>query len=1470
MTAESSNLSTKLQTLCSRFIRSWYFPAGLTVLLVVGLIWWLVPRKVEKIVTVDGQHEWRAERAPARRQFVWQPAEAVAAVRKAMEKLPEFEEASLIHPQLTDAGSALYFTLRKSDGSADVYVSRLKNGRWQLPEPVAAWNSSAADIGPAISSGGREAYFYSNRPGGWGGFDLYVSRLEESGWSSPQNLGPLVNTPAHEYDPALDPDGRQLFFSSNRTEEMRRRIAEMAAGNARKEWSATLRAHPGLGHFDLYAVRRDDVEQSWASPLPLTSLNRADANEGSPAVAPNGIYLYFASDRRGGEGGYDLYRARLRNGDIGEPENLGASVNTANHEMEPALSPEGFTLVFSSDRNQRGERYSLYESRAVEVTEETAWDATNWQAFTTVLKRIWLWMLLLSLLLLALFLLWRRYSQTISEKTLAARFLLTSLMLHLLLLLLAGFVTISRAVLEEREKIIEVVKASEITDEGLHESHEKGLEAYEKLADLKSVDEQAVSPQPRQTTQPQNIPNRLRDYKPTIPSDKVAKLSPDRVRFVPRKSQPTPAKPVKLTRRPTPKPDTIAKVTPEPVNLPKAEQTAEQPIQRENTPVPRRKSTAEPEVGKRIANLPRKVSGAAPTAMAELRENTPNTTPRKVELAANRTPQNTSPLNPAEDTTEPQTLKATPDTPENPVTDGMPAVKKSTVATPNTAETNPASRMTNIPRTTAPARTPAAASSKSPSGNAAPPSETPLKLARTNPVRRVLPTEIPTDNSPTPPAAGDTSPETPLSPESPGVQKRESTLSKRSSAAAPKTVKLTDAGVRPGTFNDTPSSRPAQKAVPPSGRPVKLARTNPVRKPLPKNVPSDSASASIAAADTPTEAPVNPGSPGVQKRESTLSKRSSTAVTKTAQLADTQSGPFNGTPSNSPSENTSPQSRSPLKLARTNPPQKLLPKEAPPDDGSTNVAAADTPTEAPVNPGSPGVQKRESSLPNGTPSLVVKTAKVSNSPLQSGPVTPSAAGSRPDNPTTPPRTGLKLARTAGTPLNPAEISENTAAVAPAITDETGTEPAVNAEDAERGSPVALQAPVRTPSKRSGPQDVVNRRLSVGQLSNRNVNTPPSYHPRANRLQRKRAKGLPVAYARESVGIRRMFTLRQPDIRTRVIPLIGVTEESEAAVDRGLHWLARHQFPDGHWGLHNFNKTCEGHKKCNGHGNDKSDTAATGFALLPFLGRGQTHQSGEYKRVIGRGLNWLLEHQKDNGDLFTGGTGNAHMYSHGIAAIALCEAYGMTGDPKLKRPAQKAIDFIVAAQHKGSGGWRYRPGDKGDTSVVGWQVMALKSAEMAGLNVPQSTFSLAGKWLDSVESNNGGRFGYTGRSGKPAMTAEGLLCRQFLGARRDDDAMLNGVSYLMQRLPERGKLTSYYWYYATQVMYHMQGDDWSEWNTAMRHTLLQSQEKQNHLSGTWKPSDQWEKRGGRIYSTSLRLLMLEAPYRHLPLYRHLGQ
>ena len=356
-----------------------------------------------------------------------------------------------------------------------------------------------------------------------------------------------------------------------------------------------------------------------------------------------------------------------------------------------------------------------------------------------------------------------------------------------------------------------------------------------------------------------------------------------------------------------------------------------------------------------------------------------------------------------------------------------------------------------------------------------------------------------------------------------------------------------------------------------------------------------------------------------------------------------------------------------------------------------------------------------------------------------------------------------------------------------------------------------------------------------------------------------------------------FAARDPRVRTEIIHKEGGTSFTEAAVARGLRWLASVQNKDGSWSLTEY----DDHARASNHG----DAAATSLALLPFLGAGQTHERGVYRENVAKGLKWLIDRQKENGDLRINFSGQAGMYAHGQATIVLCEALAITGDQRFKKPAQLAIDFIESAQHR-NGGWRYRPGQEGDTSMLGWQLMALQSARAGntGINVDDSTLKLADYFLDQASyrgrSSNrairsmptGSLYTYRAGQGNPtaSMTAEALLCRMYLGWERDDPRVIEAIRWLIEHnMPSNRNKNIYYWYYATQVMHHFGGEVWEVWNRRMREILVAGQTKKGSRAGSWNPKGyEWGSKGGRIYVTSLSICTLEVYYRHLPIFKQI--
>ncbi|MEM9346116.1 MAG: hypothetical protein AAGB26_05825 [Planctomycetota bacterium] len=330
----------------------------------------------------------------------------------------------------------------------------------------------------------------------------------------------------------------------------------------------------------------------------------------------------------------------------------------------------------------------------------------------------------------------------------------------------------------------------------------------------------------------------------------------------------------------------------------------------------------------------------------------------------------------------------------------------------------------------------------------------------------------------------------------------------------------------------------------------------------------------------------------------------------------------------------------------------------------------------------------------------------------------------------------------------------------------------------------------------------------------------------------------------------------------VIEELGGSEGTERAIAMGLDWLTKHQEPDGHWDMAK-------------HGSSKDyNTAGAGLALLCYYGWGIKHgQFGdtgkhpEHTEAVTKALNWLIVQQKEDGDLRGAKSGHA-MYCHGIASIALCEAYALTEDPAIREAATLAIRFIINAQHH-AGGWRYNPGQTGDLSVTSWQLMALHSASMAGIEVPEEAFEKARGFLDAVAfGKHGGRYGYTGPSGGgPAMTPTGMFLRQLDLEPPDQPRMIESARYMQANMLKPGKRRFYYEYYGTLALYQHQGPIWQEWNENMKQAYIGSQVSAGEQAGSWDPNldANFAKRGGRLTTTTLAILSLEVYYRLLPLY-----
>ena len=410
----------------------------------------------------------------------------------------------------------------------------------------------------------------------------------------------------------------------------------------------------------------------------------------------------------------------------------------------------------------------------------------------------------------------------------------------------------------------------------------------------------------------------------------------------------------------------------------------------------------------------------------------------------------------------------------------------------------------------------------------------------------------------------------------------------------------------------------------------------------------------------------------------------------------------------------------------------------------------------------------------------------------------------------------------------------------------------------------------------------------------------------------------VSIKRNDVVPSDAYKKRAPSIRPQMITSFGGDAEINQTIENGLKFLSKTQWPDGRWRFHQQPASLKVSQELQQNGTKKCDTAATALALLSMLGAGYTHKDGLYREEIQKGLNFLVQHQQtvpivgkngvkgaigaiyDADDVIDSNEANNEFYNyrsyaHAMAATALCEAYGLTHDPKLLPAAQAAARYIIATQNPRLGGWRYetmgmegQPHIESDTSSSGWQIMALRSAMAAEVLEPDEVIPAlnnAQRWLNRAQNPENKRFIYNpdiGMDSKyadwkkttPAMTAEGLFMQWCINPDLVDSQQT--IPYLLQNAPGKNHdleydTDVYYWYYGTAVMFAQKGEAWKTWQSAIMPLLQRTQLPADHpCGGSWdteKPTrDKWSNIGGKHYITTMNLMIMEIYIRHLSIYQ----
>lgn len=1327
-------------------------------------------------------------RIPARgaplRQILWQPATPVPA--------PINTTADEYEPRLSTDGLTLVFVRGRPGANADLYTSKWTPDGWTDPAPITALNTPKDELGPELSHDGKSLYFYSDRPGGLGGYDIWVSRAADSGWAEPLNLGPQINTEFNEYGPALAPPTASapadslLYFSSNRPrpgEPIRQRDA----------WPATIRESRDRHDYDLYtSVITEAGPQATA---PIAELNTPD-DEGAPAVSPIGDFLYFASDRAGGSGGFDIYRARRLRGSHTTAESLGPSVNSTLNDLDPALSTDGFRLYFSSNRPAPADPltasptpesptstsltptdsaaqsdtadpstpvgppslapappttsapsdYSLWITGSREVFLEADPNAARlaWADFWRTVGPWLLFLLIAALLTLALFMLMRhsRWRDRYGKLGLMARCLIVSVFIHLIL---ASLLTVWQV----GGRLGEFIKGS---SGGGGRVILASAGAADGIARQLGGSDLALAP---------TTPALLVSQAASIPTIEIS------------------AETVPLDVASTPAPIDTSQL-----NLPVAA-GAEPPTSTPSTlqPAPVAPSAA-PDL-----SVPAEESRPAPTAepRSTLAASTPTSTPQ----AAPAVPTLAAPAR--ADLAPPTTPQANLDR----------APLEPSRLQPSSTPT-PASTPTDIPAAPAIASAPSAVPLNTPS-IAAPTADT----ATTEPSSSIPSQSL--SASSTAPAA----PAVSLSTDAPRIAINPAA----SSIASPSSPD--SAGGLAVQPSSSPSPSTTSAPAPISSGPMIASTTSSVpvatpslAAPATDSSTSDEPSSSIPSASFRSAAST-PAAPSLGLTTDTPRTTLNPTATPSASR-DTAGGlalqPSAASTSSAPSASSSPLfSSTPAQF----PPAQVgsLALSTPTDSGSPDnkQAATAEPSSGQHAPGQGLVQRIDS--PRAAIASGPNTADAPQSiHLNPGRGTPSASSDSS-------RLDVPLSSTPGR-------SSSTPSTGPLPIAAAGPAP-------DSAAALGLRLPAVEP------EPLASANPGTGTAAGSSPN--PSAEP----------VGPPVPTE--------TFSQRSPDARAEILDRMGGSAETEQAVTRALDWLAKHQSRDGRWSGQDFDDNCG---YCRGDAEIDSDAAITSMALLCYLGAGHTHQSdGPYRDNVRRALTWLVSRQDNSGDLRQGET----MYAQALASVALCEAFSMTRDPMLDRPTRRAVAFLVQGPRRDPRNPRdaaARASD--DTSVLGWQVMAMQSARRAGIAVPDTTFTSARRFLDQVIiPGSAGRYAYTpnGRA-NAAMTAEAMFVQQLLGHTRDEERMRDSARFILDTPPRwNAGAPTYYWYYATLALFQQQGESWRAWNEALTPELLNNQRRDGKAAGSWDPQDEWSRLGGRIYQTAICTLSLEVYYRY---------
>ncbi|HET6252053.1 MAG TPA: hypothetical protein VFE47_30485 [Tepidisphaeraceae bacterium] len=1429
--------------------------AGLA--LVTFVSWWLLGRKVwtddRGVKVVDGQAKLR--------EVLWDPPKPLGEL---------FEGDQHYEPSFSPDGSELYFVKGKPAHNADIFVSYRRNNQWTKPEPVAAINTPYDELGPRVSADGKFLLFYSDRPGGFGGYDIWASPRTKEGWGKPFNLGPNVNSEFNEFTPDATPDGKHLIFATNRVAAKRQQL---------QNWRATIRENDD-SDYDLWIaelqepgaaaaeVARPLGEPPTSNPATGPSTEPANVSE-TTTTSPSGTTESVATTQPtaptiDSTSALTIPTTAPATVATTQPTTLPAlssepispeltfgpaheipGINTPFVEGASCMSPAGDFLYFASNRPGGFGKFDIWRCRVSTdwkfgPVENAGAEINSADNETDPALAFNGYRLIFSSDRGSTDGVYRLFSSD-SREVYSMRqlrplphvgrsfwiFLASVLAMIPLLFMLRGWDSGKLSILQRCLLISLLVHVllclwlSFVTLMGIPVPGAKalGLEVTINLNPSPEIEEGTAIR--RQSTTgdlptmgaPPSAQRVMQTPLETAMARGPVDVALPRANVMP---EPTMAAADVTRNLPPVKPDSVAPQAAAPqAELPQNDA----PDVHIHSPAALTQADARPQVQ----------PTAAPAARAATES--PTIQPRPVPTPAAPVAQ----ANPAPLPLEPGPL-ARPNLPAG----GITSVAHVTTEVSPTSTSAP---LVNI------AQNPAAkvvGNDAAPAASAAAPSATSpgrLQTASAQVTQGAKASVIPADAPLRPDAAQNATP----SIVTPGAFKP---------AAGP----VVEGAAAPGTSNLV--SAPDVNAPKPATPPIRVASGRP---------------------DAPVAQEASVGQ--VRQGSAVASAKATGIEVPVPRAATAQAASVGGPVVAGVSDSVRPIAAGPT----------TLPSQA--------IAANIIPA-----PASPQVNIPEAAAPG-------PRAAVADRPLLTDAAGPAATSSGPiANAAAPSASGPSQVGVANAPIRPDAGSSIAAAEVPA-TASTGVRgvvvpgvsgPSAAIPDAIEGPTISLPAPMAglpSPSPAAAgagpnaPEPVAGalagKQTLHGPQGGGKTNVPieiPGPVLAGAQLPKESGSGLDPVSARphftqvastpaprvdfdplpSDINAGKLnapdspFQMRAPEVHRPIIEKLGGNKQSEDAVARALFWLSENQERNGRW-------TIIFDRRGGGRRGTQHDTALTGLSLLAFLAQdNRPDKAGPYRETVTRGLDYLVSAQRPDGDLRGdspgGGANQSNMYDHGIATYAMAEAAILSHDPRYIAAALKGAEFIVKAQNQQSGGWRYAPRESADTSVFGWQVMALHSAEQIGFVIPEQTKNGIDHYIEEATS---GRYkmlaAYQPHAGPtPTMTAQMAFTRMLLGRQLSEDEMGEASDFLSRTPPSARDVDLYYWYYASLCMSQMKTPAWKTWNQKTRDALIAMQKPDGEHSGFWESNNRKGENVGRVFSTALGALTLEVYYRYMPL------